>query len=158
LLDTLVISIQSQLCCCQYCFLFKTIKNEKLSLLVTENPRCLLQHDLILEQMKHRLHESKLVKTSERRNLSTFWVVLISLTGSLAACRVVWILLTEHLQLHCTFDPILAVDIARVVTHIVLCIALTCLRSKPFGTGVEDETIATRCSILSAIHPPLFLP
>jgi len=49
------------------------MENETLSLLVTENPRCLLQHDLILEQMKQRLHESKIVKTlSERRDLSTF--------------------------------------------------------------------------------------
>jgi hypothetical protein len=32
------------------------------------------------------------------------------------------IILTEHLQLCCTFDAILAVDIARVITHIVLCV------------------------------------
>jgi hypothetical protein len=106
----------------------QNIENETLSLLVTETPRCILQHDLIWEQMKHTLHKSKIVETlSERRDLSTFWVVLISLTGSIAASRVVWILLTEHLQLRCKFDPILAVDIAKVVTHIVLCIALTCL-------------------------------
>ena len=58
----------------------------------------------------------------ERRDLSKFWVVLVSLSRSLAASRVVWILLKERLQLRCTFDPILAVDIARVVTHIVLSI------------------------------------
>jgi len=51
----------------------QNMENETLSLLVTENPRCILQHDLIWEQMKHRLHESKVVKTLyERRDLYTF--------------------------------------------------------------------------------------
>jgi len=133
-LDILVSSIQSQLCYGQFCFLAKH-RTRNIVSLHARNSTLHFADDLFWEQMKQWLHEWKFDSTlSERRDLSTFWVVLISLTGSLAASRVVWILLTEDLQFRCTFDPILAVDIARVVTHIVLCIVALCWRSKPSGT------------------------
>jgi len=121
-----------------------------------ETARCSLQHDVIWGQMKYRLHEWKCDTTlSERRVLSTFWVVLISLTGSLAVSWVVWILLTEHVQWRCTFDPIVAVDIARVVTHTALCIVVSCLREKPSGTVSRgwDYCHALFCPVFHSPFP-----
>jgi len=133
---------------------FKTSKRN--IVLVHETPRCRLQHDLIWGQMKRRLHESK-VKTTllERRDLSKFWVVLTSLTGSPAASRVVWILLKEHLKLRCTFGLILAVANARVVTHIVPRICCVVFRVETIR-NCESRMRLLSCAVLFC--PPFSLP
>jgi len=133
-LDILVSSIQSQLCYCQFCFLAKhRTRNIVSSRARISTLQFAAWPGLGTNETMTTWMNVWFVAVWKTRFIH-FLSCLISLTGSLAASRVVWILLTEDLQLRCTFYPIFAVDIARVVKHIVLCIVVSCWRSKPCGS------------------------